>query len=82
MTSPDNFQFCADIWVDVEFEIDRTALTVRQILELDQNSLIKLSHSAGETLGVFVGGAHVGQGEVVVADQSVAIRIAELREED
>ena len=82
MTSHENLQSDADIWVDVEFEIDRTALTVRQILELNQNSLIKLSHSAGENLDVLVGGAHVGQGEIVVADESVAVRIAELREED
>ena len=82
MVSLENFQSHADIWVDVEFEIDRTAMTLRQILELDQNSLIKLSHSAGETLSVFVGGAHVGQGEIAVTDECVAIRIAELREED
>ena len=82
MTSLENLQSCADIEIDIEVEIDRTALTLRQILELDENRLIKLSRPAGENLDIFVGGAHVGQGEIVVTDESVAIRVAALREEE
>jgi flagellar motor switch protein FliN/FliY len=82
MTAIENFQAHGDVSIDVEVEIDRTALTLRQILELDQNSLIKLSRSAGENIDIFIGGAHVGQGEIVVADEAVAVRIADLREED
>ena len=82
MTALESFQAHGDISIDVEVEIDRTALTLRQILELDRNSVIKLSRSAGENIDVFIGGAHVGQGEIVVADEAVGVRIAELREED
>jgi flagellar motor switch protein FliN/FliY len=76
-----SFQAHGDVPIDVEVEIDRTALTLRQILELDPNSLIKLSRSAGENIDVFIGGAYVGKGEIVVADEAVTVRIAELREE-
>jgi len=82
MISLENLQPHADVWIDVEAEIDRTVLTLRQILELDENSLIKLPRSAGENIDFFIGGALVGQGEIVVADEGVAIRIADLREED
>lgn len=82
MTALENFQAHGDVPIDVEVEIDRTALTLRQILELEQNSLIKLSRSADENIDVFIGGAHVAQGEIVVAGKVVTVRIAELREED
>ncbi|HTU46093.1 MAG TPA: FliM/FliN family flagellar motor C-terminal domain-containing protein [Bryobacteraceae bacterium] len=82
MTSPEILQSQADVWIDVEVEIDRTALTLRQILELSPNSLIRLSRLAGENADVFIGGAHVGQGEILVSDEAVTVRIAELREEE
>jgi flagellar motor switch protein FliN len=81
MTCLENLQPYSDVPIDFEAELDRTALTLRQILELDQNSLIRLSRPAGENLDIFIGGAHIGQGEIAVADESAAIRIAELREE-
>jgi flagellar motor switch protein FliN/FliY len=82
MTSLEILQSHADVWIDVEVELDRTALTLRQILELDQDSLIKLPRPAGENIDVSIGGARVGEGEIVVTGETVAIRIAELREED
>lgn len=82
MTSLESLQSHADVWIDVEAEIDRTVLTVREILELDQNSLLKLSRSAGDNIDLLIGGARVGHGEIVVADETVSIRIADLREED
>jgi flagellar motor switch protein FliN len=78
----ETLQSHADVPIEVEAELDRTVLTVRQILELDQESIIRLSRSAGEHIDLFIGGAHVGQGEIVVAGETVGIRIAELREED
>jgi flagellar motor switch protein FliN len=80
MNSPEAVGSYADVWIDVESEIGRAALTVRQILELDQNSVIKLSRPAGENIDVLVGGVHVGQAEVVMSRGTAAIRIAVLRE--
>lgn len=82
MTAPEALDCFKDIRMDVEAQVDRIRLTVRQILELDQNSVIKLSRSAGESVEVLVGGALVGQGEIVIAHDWPAIRVTELREED
>jgi flagellar motor switch protein FliN/FliY len=71
-----------DVWIDVAAELDRTTLTVRQILELDQDALIRLSRSAGESIDLLIGGARIAQGEIVVADDAVGVRITEFREED
>jgi flagellar motor switch protein FliN len=82
MTSLDNIQSCIDVWIDVEAQLDRTVLTLRQIMDLERDSLIKLSRSVDENLDVLIGGAHIGQGEMVVAQETISIRIAEFREED
>jgi flagellar motor switch protein FliN len=80
MNSLDSLGSYGDVWIDLESEIGRTALTVRQILELDRNSLIKLPRSAGENIDVWMGGVHVGQAEIIVSHGAAAVRIAELRE--
>ena len=82
MSSLESLDKYADVWIDVEAQIDHTTLTVRQILELDRNSLIRLSRSAGENIDLFIGGSRLGEAEIVVMEDSVGMRIAEFREED
>jgi flagellar motor switch protein FliN/FliY len=77
----EKLQPCADVRLDLEAQLDRTTLTLREIMALDRGSVIKLSRAAGESLDVIIGGVHIGQGEMVVAQQAISIRIAELREE-
>lgn len=66
-----------DVPLDVEVELDNRILTVRQILELDQGSVIRMNRSAGENLDVRVGGALLGFGEIVVNETSTGIRLAD-----
>jgi flagellar motor switch protein FliN len=82
INSLDALRSYGDVWIDIESEIGRTSLTVRQLLELDQGSFVKLSRSAGENIDVLVGGVHVGQAEIVMSRGAAAIRLAELREEE
>lgn len=65
-----------DVPLDVEVELDRRVLTVRQILELERGSVIRMNRSAGENLDVRIGGALVGFGEIVV-NEKTGIRIAD-----
>jgi|SRR5579875_2518073 len=81
MTSLETLHAHADLSIDIAAEIDRTVLTVRQILELDHDSLVRLSRPAGDTIDVLIGGACIGQGEIVVEGERIAVRLAELREE-
>ena len=69
-----------DVPLDVEVELDRRILTVRQILELDRGSVIRMNRSAGENLDVRIGGALVGFGEIVVNETTTGIRLADFRQ--
>jgi len=60
----------------------RRILTVRQILELDRGSVIRMNRSAGENLDVRIGGALVGFGEIVVNEATTGIRLADFQQNE
>jgi flagellar motor switch protein FliN len=81
MISSETVERCAEVPIEVAAEIGRTSLTVQEILYLEPNSLIRLPRVASEKVDVLIGGAHVGQGEIVITGNSVALRIGAFREE-
>jgi len=82
MTTLEQIGGWADIPVDVEAEIDRKLMTVRQVLQLDAGSIVRLSRSAGDTINVLVGGAPFGSGEIVMLENTMGVRITELTGEE
>ena len=71
-----------DVPLEVDVELDRRILTVRQILELEAGSVIRMNRSAGENLDVRVGGALVGFGEIVVNETTTGIRLADFQQNE
>jgi len=72
----------ADVPVEIEVEMDRRILTMRELLELREGSLIGTTRSAGENIDIYVGGALVGFGEIVVIENMIGVRITDFRDED
>lgn len=72
----------SDLHVDVEVQIDRRHMRLKEILEIEDSAVIKLPRSAGENMDILIGGAFVGHGEVVIIDDMVGIRITDFGEED
>jgi flagellar motor switch protein FliN len=81
MTAMEMIEGFTDLSIDVEVQIDKRSMTLRQILELESNSVIKLLRSAGENIDILVGGTLIGHGEVVASGDTVGIRITDFREE-
>jgi flagellar motor switch protein FliN/FliY len=71
-----------DVPLDVDVELDRHILTVRQILELEAGSVIRMNRSAGENLDVRIGGTLVGFGEIVVNETTTGIRLADFQQNE
>jgi flagellar motor switch protein FliN/FliY len=82
MTAFEEIGHLADVPVDVDVELDRKTMTVREILSLDQGSVIKMMRSAGENIDIYVGGAMLGSGEIVIIEEAVGVRITDFNEED
>jgi flagellar motor switch protein FliN/FliY len=72
----------ADVPVEVEVELDRRVLTVREILELNPGSVISMTRSAGENIDLYVGGKLVGFGEIVLIENNIGVRITDFKIED
>jgi flagellar motor switch protein FliN len=54
------------------------AVTVRRCLGLQRHSVLRLEQSAGEDLQVKVNGVTIARGEVVIVEDSTAIRVTEI----
>jgi len=72
----------ADMSVDVEVELDRKILTVDQILELEQGSVIRMNRSAGDNIDILVGSTLIGYGEIVIIEDTVGVRITDFVTEE
>jgi flagellar motor switch protein FliN/FliY len=72
----------ADVLVTVDVELDRRVISMRDVLQLEVGSVIKMSRSAGENMDVLVGGTLVGFGEIVIIEDSVGIRITDFSSEE
>jgi flagellar motor switch protein FliN/FliY len=72
----------ADIPVDVEVELGRKIMTIAQILELGESSVIRMARSAGDNIDIVVGGALIGYGEIVIIEDAVGVRITDFGPEE
>lgn len=67
-----------DIPVQLTVELGRTKLTIKNILQLGQGSIVELDGLAGEPMDIFVNGYLIAQGEVVVVDDKYGIRLTDI----
>ncbi len=67
-----------DVPIELSVELDRKTMRVRDIIELQAGSVIKLNRSAGDNLSLLLHGLVVGYGEVVVIEDTMGIRITDL----
>jgi flagellar motor switch protein FliN/FliY len=67
-----------DIPVQLSVELGRTRLPIRTLVQLAQGSVVELDRLAGEPLDVLVNGCLIAQGEVVVVDDKLGIRLTEV----
>ncbi len=67
-----------DIPVTISMEIGRTKISIRNLLQLNQGSVVELDRMAGEPMDVLVNGTLVAHGEVVVVNEKFGIRLTDV----
>lgn len=75
--SPD-LDVILDIPVEIAMEVGSTSITIRNLLQLNQGSVIELDRLAGEPLDVLVNGTLIAHGEVVVVNDKFGIRMTDV----
>ncbi len=73
-----NLDVILDIPVTLAMEIGRTRMSIRNLLQLNQGSVVELDRLAGEPLDVLVNGTLIAHGEVVVVNERFGIRLTDV----
>lgn len=73
-----NLDVILDVPVTLSMEIGRTQINIRNLLQLNQGSVVELDRFAGEPLDVLVNGTLVAHGEVVVINEKFGIRLTDV----
>ncbi|MDD9154771.1 flagellar motor switch protein FliN [Aliivibrio sp. S4TY2] len=67
-----------DIPVTISMEVGRSHISIRNLLQLNQGSVVELDRIAGESLDVMVNGTLIAHGEVVVVNDKFGIRLTDV----
>ncbi len=73
-----DLEIILDIPVSISMEVGSTSITIRNLLQLNQGSVIELDRLAGEPLDVLVSGTLIAHGEVVVVNEKFGIRMTDV----
>jgi flagellar motor switch protein FliN/FliY len=73
-----NLEVIMDIPVTIAMEVGNTEIAIRNLLQLNQGSVIELDRLAGEPLDVKVNGTLIAHGEVVMVNEKFGIRLTDV----
>lgn len=78
MAEGTNLDVILDIPVTISMEVGTTQINIRNLLQLNQGSVIELDRVAGEPLDVMINGTLIAHGEVVVVNEKFGIRLTDI----
>jgi flagellar motor switch protein FliN/FliY len=73
-----NLDVILDIPVNIAMQVGSTKISIRNLLKLNQGSVVELDRLAGEPLDVTVNGTLIAHGEVVVVNEKYGIRLTDV----
>jgi flagellar motor switch protein FliN/FliY len=73
-------EYVMDVTLAVTIEVGRARMTIQDLLQLGQGSVIELQKLAGEPLDIFINGKRVATGEAVIVNEKFGVRLKEIIE--
>jgi flagellar motor switch protein FliN/FliY len=67
-----------DVPVNISAVLGRATLSVAQLLELNQGSVLELDRKVGEAIDIYVNNRLVARGEVVIVDERLGVTMTEI----
>lgn len=77
-TAHNDLDMILDIPVQLTVELGRTKMPIKNLLQLAQGSVVELTSMAGEPMDVLINGFLIAQGEVVVVNDKLGIRLTDI----
>ncbi|HWB87404.1 MAG TPA: FliM/FliN family flagellar motor switch protein [Bryobacteraceae bacterium] len=81
MTPQEEINALGEVPVAIEVELDRRVMSMREVLQLEEGTVLGTSRSAGENIDLYIGGVLSGSGEIVVIENALGVRITDFRDE-
>jgi flagellar motor switch protein FliN/FliY len=78
--SVENLKVLENIEVELTVEVGRAEITIRDLLRLNEGSVIELDRLAGDPLDILVNGTKIARGEVVMIGERFGVRFGEVVE--
>jgi flagellar motor switch protein FliN/FliY len=76
--SVQNLRMLENIEVKLTVEVGGTRISIRDLLKLNEGSVVELNRLAGEHLDILVNGTLLAKGEIVLIGESLGIRFTEI----
>jgi flagellar motor switch protein FliN/FliY len=70
--------FILDVTLQVTVEVGRARMTIQDLLQLGQGSVVELEKLAGEPLDIFINGKQVARGEAVIVNEKFGVRLTDI----
>ena len=78
LSSADNLRVLENIDVRLTVEVGSAALKIKELLRLNEGSVIELDRLAGDPLDILINGTMIAKGEVVMVGERFGIRFVEI----
>ena len=78
--SVENIKVLENIEVELTVEVGRAEITIRDLLRLNEGSVIELDRLAGDPLDILVNGTKIARGEVIMIGERFGVRFGEVVE--
>jgi flagellar motor switch protein FliN/FliY len=73
-----NLDVILDVPVTLSLVVGNARIPIRNLLQLNQGSVVELERAAGEPLDVYVNDTLIAQGEVVVVNDRFGVRLTDV----
>jgi flagellar motor switch protein FliN/FliY len=77
MTPHEQIAHIADVSIEVEVQLDQRWMKLREILALEEGSILEMKRSAGENIDIYVGSKLLAFGEIVIIENIMGVRITD-----
>ena len=74
----ENLKVLENIDVNLTVEVGRTEITIRELLRLNEGSVVELDRLAGDPLDIMVNNTKIAKGEVVMVGERFGVRFGEI----
>jgi flagellar motor switch protein FliN/FliY len=82
MTPLEEIAHLHDTRIQLEVELDRKIMTLRELMQIETGGVLRMTRSAGENIDILVEGTVIGFGEIVIIEETMGVRVTDFRSDD